>query len=138
MNRTDSNTGLRLGVAGRAVRSASLLGSPSDGAVRVSRPSVSEAVNAALTSLLVACFAGSSLAAESGQEKEKETKPPEPAAEAEEPRTYNNWVEVSAGGLFFDGDKAALRQRHQIQNGAFGGIEDFHWGKEIGKKGSLQ
>jgi hypothetical protein len=138
MNRTDSNTGLRLGVAGRAVRSASLLGSPSDGAVRVSRPSVSAAVNAALTSLLVACFAGSSLAAESGQEKEKETKPPEPAAEAEEPRTYNNWVEVSAGGLFFDGDKAALRQRHQIQNGAFGGIEDFHWGKEIGKKGSLQ
>jgi len=87
----------------------------------------------AFISLLVA---GSALAAD--KPEEKETKPPEPAAEAEEPRVYNDWVELSAGGIFLDGDKAAFRQRHQIRTGAFGGIEDFHWGRDVGKKGSFQ
>ena len=74
------------------------------------------------------------------QEKEKETEKEKepPASEPAEPPTYSNWVELSAGSIFLNDNKAAFQQRHQIRRGAFGGIEDFHWGTEVGKKAFLQ
>ncbi|MBI3850353.1 MAG: hypothetical protein HY298_08705 [Verrucomicrobia bacterium] len=41
--------------------------------------------------------------------------------------TYNNWIELSAGGFFTSGDKAQFQQRHRAWGGPFGGIEDFHY-----------
>ena len=46
----------------------------------------------------------------------------------------SNWVELSAGGLMTDGNKAQAQQRTQLNSGAFGGIEDLHVQSEIAKK----
>jgi hypothetical protein len=51
--------------------------------------------------------------------------------------TYNNWVELSFGGLFTQGSTAQAQQRHQMSNGAFGGISDFHLQEEVAKKTTL-
>lgn len=40
--------------------------------------------------------------------------------------TYNNWVELSFGGLLTHGNPAQAQQRLRLQRGAFGGIQDFH------------
>jgi hypothetical protein len=41
--------------------------------------------------------------------------------------TYNNWVEVSAGGFITSGNKAEFRQQQQKSGNVFGGIEDLHY-----------
>lgn len=48
-----------------------------------------------------------------------------------------NWVTIGAGSTFVGGDKAQFMHEKQIPSGPFGGIEDFHWEKFIGKKGFL-
>lgn len=49
--------------------------------------------------------------------------------------TYNNWIELSTGGLITDGNKAQAEQRTRInRTGMFGGIEDLHYQTEIAKK----
>ena len=40
--------------------------------------------------------------------------------------TYNNWVELSVGGLLTRGNAAQAQQRSRMNGGAFGGIEDLH------------
>jgi len=47
--------------------------------------------------------------------------------------SYNNWVDLSAGGFLAGGNKSQFQQRHQTSNGAFGGIEDFHYQDEVAK-----
>lgn len=47
--------------------------------------------------------------------------------------TYPNWVEFSVGGLMTSGSKAAAEARQGMRAGAFGGIEDFHYQKDIAK-----
>src|SRR5665213_2665819 len=51
--------------------------------------------------------------------------------------TYNNWIELSAGGLITDGNTAQAQQRTRLNDGAFGGIEDLHFQAEIAKKTTL-
>jgi len=51
--------------------------------------------------------------------------------------TYNNWIELSAGGLFTDGNKAQAQQQERLNGGAFGGIEDLHYQTEVAKKTTL-
>jgi hypothetical protein len=51
--------------------------------------------------------------------------------------TYNNWIELGAGGFFEQGNQAQLQQRHQTPGGAFGGIEDFHYQKDLNKTTTL-
>ena len=41
--------------------------------------------------------------------------------------SFNNWIDLSAGGFISSGNKAQFQQRHQTSGGAFGGIEDFHY-----------
>ncbi len=68
---------------------------------------------------------------------------PSPAADAVKPEklyeggtnTYNNWIELSTGGLITDGNKAQAEQRTRLNNtGMFGGIADLHYQTEIAKK----
>ncbi len=52
-------------------------------------------------------------------------------------KSYANWVEISAGGMFVDGDKGWAGQRQQINKDAFGGIQDLHFQQAIDKKTTL-
>lgn len=70
----------------------------------------------------------------------------EEAEEAEEPdnsifeggtNTFNNWLTFSAGGMLIDGKNAQAQQARRLPDGAFGGIEDFHYATEIAKKTTL-
>jgi hypothetical protein len=52
--------------------------------------------------------------------------------------TYNNWIELSTGGLITDGNKAQAEQRTGLNNtGMFGGIADLHYQTEVAKKTTL-
>lgn len=52
---------------------------------------------------------------------------------------YRSWFETSVGGTFVDGDKARFQQRQNLRGGAaFGGVQDFHYEQDIGKKGLFQ
>src|ERR1017187_1811037 len=51
--------------------------------------------------------------------------------------TYSNWIELSAGGLVADGNKAQAQQRERLNSGAFGGIEDLHYQMDVAKKTTL-
>ncbi len=51
--------------------------------------------------------------------------------------TYNNWVDLSVGGLMFNGNAAQAQQQYQMQNDAFGGISDLHLQQEVAKKTTL-
>jgi hypothetical protein len=59
---------------------------------------------------------------------EVETAELEPAAD-EGPLL--NWVELGFGGTFTDGSKGAYQQRSGLPRGAFGGVESFHYEREI-------
>jgi hypothetical protein len=54
------------------------------------------------------------------------------------PTDYNNWITLGAGGMLTSGDKAQAEHQRQIPDGAFGGVEDFHWQQFVGKKGLFQ
>jgi hypothetical protein len=47
--------------------------------------------------------------------------------------SYNNWIDLSAGGFLTGGNKAQAQQQHQTSTGAFGGIEDLHFQGDIAK-----
>ncbi len=50
---------------------------------------------------------------------------------------YNNWVELSVGGLITHGDPGQAEQVQHLKQGAFGGIEDLHFQQDIDKKTTL-
>jgi hypothetical protein len=45
----------------------------------------------------------------------------------------NNWIELSAGGMFPSGSKAQAEQSRHMNNGGFGGIEDLHLQHDVAK-----
>ncbi len=47
--------------------------------------------------------------------------------------TYSGWIELSGGGFFTSGSKPQFQQRHRTEHRAFGGIEDFHYLRDLGK-----
>ena len=47
--------------------------------------------------------------------------------------TYNNWVDLSVGGLMVHGNTAQAQQRYQLSNEPFGGISDLHLQQDIAK-----
>lgn len=52
--------------------------------------------------------------------------------------TYNNWIELSAGGLMTSGNKAGAEQQDFLnQTGVFGGIADLHYQTQVAKKTTL-
>jgi hypothetical protein len=48
-------------------------------------------------------------------------------------KTYRNWIEFSAGAFLSRGNQAQAEERHRLADGAFGGIEDFHYQLDTGK-----
>lgn len=52
---------------------------------------------------------------------------------APEETNYNNWVELTTGGLVIHGDSAQFKEEHRISGDVFGGIEDMHLEKSLGK-----
>src|SRR6476660_8144298 len=65
--------------------------------------------------------------AKAGDEKKDEEK--------KDTKELRNWFDVSVGGVIVDGDKAAFQRRYGLPGTAFGGVEDFHYEEDIGKKG---
>ena len=74
----------------------------------------------------------------------------EPAKEAETPAvltpeqmfeggdtTYNNWIDLSAGGFFRSHDKAQFQQQSQASGSPFGGLQDLHIQQDIAKGTTL-
>jgi hypothetical protein len=51
--------------------------------------------------------------------------------------TYNNWVDLSVGGLMGNGSQAQEQQRYQLSKDPFGGISDLHLQESIDKKTSF-
>lgn len=72
-------------------------------------------------------------------EEETATEPEEaPVLSAEEmfeggADTYDNWIELGVGSYFPSGNTKQFQQRHGTQNDVFGGIEDFHYQRDLGK-----
>jgi hypothetical protein len=44
-----------------------------------------------------------------------------------------NWIELGAGGLFTSGNQSQAEQARRLSEGAFGGIQDLHFQREIAK-----
>jgi hypothetical protein len=61
-----------------------------------------------------------------------------PLAEVLQPGEYRNWVTLGVGSTFISGDRAAFKQRSGLPRGPFGGVEDFHFEQDIGKRGLLE
>lgn len=91
-------------------------------------------------SLLGRCVMGAVLATGAGVVRGADDQPKAPSPEemfegGSEP--YNNWVEVSAGGLFTSGSKAKAQELQHMTEGAFGGISDLHYGANLDKTTTL-
>jgi hypothetical protein len=61
-----------------------------------------------------------------------------PAAEVLQPGDYRNWVTFGIGSTFISGDRAAFKQRSGLPRGPCGGVEDFHYEQDIGKRGLFE
>ncbi|MBI2925967.1 MAG: hypothetical protein HYY24_09710 [Verrucomicrobia bacterium] len=55
-----------------------------------------------------------------------------------QPKEYSNWVDLSVGGYFVNGDAAQMQRRLGVRRGAFGGIESLHMEYELAKKTTLK
>ena len=51
--------------------------------------------------------------------------------------TYNNWVDLSVGGLMVHGNTAQAQQRYQLSSDPFGGISDLHLQRDVAKGTTL-
>ena len=58
-------------------------------------------------------------------------------ATEEQTPEYNNWIELGIGGNIINGDAAQFKQEHRISGDIFGGIQDLHLERTIGKNGTL-
>lgn len=51
---------------------------------------------------------------------------------------FRNWIDFGVGGSLVHGDKAAFQQRTQTPTGVWGGVTDFHYEQDVGKKGLFE
>src|SRR5580693_5629152 len=51
--------------------------------------------------------------------------------------SYDNWVDLSVGGLFVNQNTAQAQQQLQLSKDPFGGISDLHLQQNIDKKTTL-
>ena len=57
---------------------------------------------------------------------------------SEDNTEYSNWITFGVGSPFVSGDAASFMARRQMSGRVFGGIEDFHWEENVGKKGLFE
>jgi hypothetical protein len=60
-----------------------------------------------------------------------------PGVTQEQPPEYKNWIEIGIGGNIINGDAAQFKQEHRISGDVFGGIQDLHLERSIGKNATL-
>jgi hypothetical protein len=84
------------------------------------------------------------LASPLGYAADEPKKPDEPKKEEEKKaeessnEELRNWVDVTVGGNLVDGDKAAFQQRTGQPRDVWGGVADFHYEQDVGKKGLFE
>jgi hypothetical protein len=107
---------------------------------RLPRPMRRQYRMAILTALLIPCplallaqETDAEPAAEEAQGAEETEEAEETVAdlEAADDSPLLNWVELGFGGTFTDGSKGAFQQRSGLPRGAYGGVESFHYEREI-------
>ncbi|PYJ10686.1 MAG: hypothetical protein DMF06_05480 [Verrucomicrobia bacterium] len=59
-------------------------------------------------------------------------------ATPEEPAPLTNWITLSLGNAWVEGDTPAFQQQHWQNDGLFGGIEDLHWEPKVSDNVSLR
>lgn len=52
-------------------------------------------------------------------------------------KSYDNWIDLSTGGFITSGNNAQFQQSQQNSGGAFGGIDDFHYQRDLDKTTTL-
>src|SRR5688572_28834359 len=70
--------------------------------------------------------------------KEENTPKVDETEAAKTPADYRNWFDVSVGANFVSGNKAGFSERHQLPRDVYGGVEEFHYEQDLGKKGLLE
>lgn len=62
------------------------------------------------------------------------------AQETEEKKEsdYRNWFDVSVSGNLLRGDSGAFKERAQVPQNIYGGIESFHYEQNVGKSGLFE
>src|SRR4051812_18712024 len=100
---------------------------------KLSRQNSKNGLRAAMWVLGLACLP---LPALHAQDAAKEAaKKQETASDDTELR---NWIDVSVGGNLVHGDKPAFQQRTGQPRDAWGGVTDFHYEMDVGKKGLFE
>jgi hypothetical protein len=87
------------------------------------------------STLLGACLAHPARAADPAADEQKPVEEPAPANVL---TNFNNWVELSVGHAFVNGNDAQFQQRYWLKEGTYGGIEDIHWQTAISSNVFLQ
>jgi len=82
----------------------------------------------------LSALAGTDPAAPSGTTAKTAAVPATTSTDTSDDTDYTNWVTLGAGGAFVNGNNGAYRHEHDTNNGAFGGVEDFHWSAPVNKE----
>lgn len=98
---------------------------------KFSRRNLNRKATSAATLLMGVAALGIPGAHGADQPKAEEAKKEEAPVDDSELR---NWVEVGVGGNFVHGDKAAFQKRTQQPRDVWGGVTDFHYEMDVGKK----
>jgi hypothetical protein len=90
-------------------------------------PKISRSMARAIPFLICAFFwANVPLRADDATDAKSGPSPTPVAGEAPAEPQYNNWIELSIGGLITSGDTALFEQQHHVSGDVFGGIHDLH------------
>jgi hypothetical protein len=98
---------------------------------KISRRNLNRKATSAMTWLVGVAALGLPGAYAADEPKKEEPKKEEAPADDSELR---NWIEVGVGGNFVHGDKSAFQQRTQQPRDVWGGVTDFHYELDVGKK----
>src|SRR5205823_2755830 len=64
--------------------------------------------------------------------------PPKKTETATNDAELRNWIDISVGANVIHGDKPAFQQRTGQPRDAWGGVTDFHYEMDVGKKGVFE
>src|ERR1051325_8808112 len=93
-------------------------------------------VACAATGLASVALAQDDKASSDTPKQNEKAKSAEEAPKAE--TDYRNWFDVSIGGNLIKGNAAQFKERHQVPQGVYGGVSDFHYEQDVGKKGLFE